>query len=366
MGVREYKCPCCGGNLVFHSELQKLHCPFCENDFELNIFEEYEKAVERAEEKDHYEWKRSAVEWKETKKDGEKVYICPSCGGEIEADDTTIATECPYCGSSAILPGQVSGKYKPDLVIPFKVSKKEAQDIYKGFCKGKGLLPKDFTDEQKISGMKGVYVPYWLFSCVADGCANYEGTKVTRWKSGNKEYVKTDHYMLMREGQVSFDHVPVDGSVLMDDTYMESIEPYNTEEAVPFEEAYLSGFDAQKYDVSVEECEPRANERIKKSFEDSLQKTVNDGRYTAVVPKESKVICRDGKVQYALLPVWVMDIGYSGKQYQYMINGQTGKIAGNFPVSSGQLMKRSAIMFAGSTAAMFAVLNIVRLILSLT
>ena len=364
MSVKEYKCPCCGGNLVFHSEIQKLHCPFCDNDYERSVFDEYEKALEHAGKKDSYDWKHETGEWRTAEKDGDTVYICPSCGGVIEAGDTTIATECPYCGSSAILPEQVSGKYKPDLVIPFKVGKKEAQDIYKKFCKGKGFLPRDFTDEQKISGMRGVYVPYWLFSCVAEGCANYEGTKVRKWKSGNKEYIQTDYYMILREGKLSFDHVPVDGSLTMDDTYMESIEPYNMEEAAAFEEAYLSGYDAEKYDVSEEECEPRANERIKRSFEDSFRKTADDGRYATVVPKESRVVCRDGKVKYALLPVWVMDIHYRGKRYVYMVNGQTGKIAGNFPVSSGLLIKRSASVFAGSAAVMFAILNIVRLILS--
>ena len=366
MDVREYKCPCCGGNLAFNSELGKLHCPFCENDFDISVFKEYEKAVEHTGKEDNYNWNHPSGEWKEEGKGERKIYRCSSCGGEIDASDTTIAAECPYCGSSAILPEQVSGTYRPDIVLPFKISKDEAQNIYKEFCRGKGLLPKAFTDEKKLGEMRGIYVPYWLFSCVAEGAVNYEGTKVKKWKQGDRERIQTDYYMLLREGRVPFEYVPVDGSLSMDDTHMESIEPYNLEEGVAFEEAYLSGYDAEKYDVSEKECEPRANERIKKSFGEVLQRTVGKGRYTAVTLKDSRVTLRDGKVQYALLPVWAMDVEYNGSHYRYIINGQTGKIAGDFPVSSGLLIKRAAILFGGSTAAIFVLLNIVRLILTLT
>lgn len=294
-----------------------------------------------------------------------REYKCPCCGGEIEALETTIATECPYCGSPAILSGQVSGALKPDIIIPFKINKEKAKSIYQEFCKGKGLLPKEFLSEQKLEKIRGIYVPYWLFSCTVDGCVNFEGIRVKKWRDSRYEYTQRDFYLLLREGKAYFEHIPVDGSLTMDNTHMESIEPYDFGEFVSFEETYLSGYDAEKYDVTEQECEPRANERIKKSFEDCLKETANEGRYITVFPKESHINCRDGKVKYALLPVWEIDIEYEEKVYTYIVNGQTGKIAGDFPVSSGRLITRFLGAFSGSAAAIFFILNILRLVLSL-
>ena len=348
MSVKEYKCPCCGGKLEFNSDAGKLHCPYCENDFDMAVFKEYKQVVEREQEGDSYDW---------------ETYKCPSCGGEIETDGTTIATVCPYCGSTAILKEQVEGVAKPDLIIPFKVSGEEAEEIYKNYCKGKGLLPKDFTSSQRHGQFKGIYVPFWLFSCNAEGSLNYEGTKVKKWKDQYYEYVQTDYYLIVREGKAGFKYVPVNGSSELEDEHLESIEPYNMEEAVPFDEGYLSGYEADKYDLSQKKCESRANQRIKKGFEECMKKAANIKHYDKLVPKGTQITCRNGDVKYALLPVWVLDVDYAGKNYRYIVNGQTGKIAGDLPVSSGNFMGKFFATFAGSAAVIFVLLNILRLIL---
>lgn len=47
-----------------------------------------------------------------------------------------------------------------------------------------------------------------------------------------------------------------------------------------------------------------------------------------------------GKIRYALLPIWMLNIKYGDKSYRYAINGQTGKVAGDYPVD-----KRKKRMF---------------------
>ncbi|MDE8721761.1 hypothetical protein PZH44_12690, partial [Alistipes putredinis] len=119
----------------------------------------------------------------------------------------------------------------------------------------------------------------WLFSCQAEGTINYNGQRIRKWKDQQYEYIQTDYYLVSREGCVNFDYVPVDGSVEMDDAYMESIEPYDMSKAVPFDEAYLSGYEAIKYDVSKDESRGRAQERIKTSFQDILKQSVDKKEY---------------------------------------------------------------------------------------
>ncbi len=96
-------------------------------------------------------------------------------------------------------------------------------------------------------------------------------------------------YSVYREGSLSFDHVPADGSRKMDDTLMEAIEPYNFQEAVPFQQAYLAGYLADRYDVNVDERIDRARDRIRVCTERAFRKTV---RVITVVPQLKTVMYR--------------------------------------------------------------------------
>lgn len=367
MSVKEYKCPCCGGNLVFNSDTQKLHCPSCDNEMDMETYREYAKVVESTEQKeDTYDWGATdfgrSGEWV-VKEDGSRVYKCPSCGGEIEAQETTAATKCPYCDSPVILPEQVSGGFKPDLIVPFQLDAKAAKGAYKGFCKKKALLPRSFQSDQKIKEITGIYVPFWLFSCQAEGTINYNGQRIRKWKDQQYEYIQTDYYLVSREGCVNFDYVPVDGSVEMDDAYMESIEPYDMSKAVPFDEAYLSGYEAIKYDVSKDESRGRAQERIKTSFQDILKQSVDKKEYDILMLKNSQIGCTNGAVHYALLPVWVVKVEYKDKMYRFAMNGQTGKLVGELPIDSGLFWKNALGFFAGSSIVVYLLIMLVRLFL---
>ena len=185
--------------------------------------------------------------------------------------------------------------------------------------------------------MAGVYVPFWMFDCDCDAAITYRAERVTRWSDSNYNYTKTDYYKLFRAGSVGFANIPVDGSKKADDAYMEAVEPYNYEDAVDFNGAYLSGYLADKYDVSVEESIDRANERVKNSTIAAFDDTT--GTYLAVHPEQARVNFSNGKVRYALLPVWMLNIKYGDKNYQFAINGQTGKVVGEYPVDNSKKWK---------------------------
>ena len=357
MSTKGYKCACCGGNLVFSSDTQKLECPSCGNKVSVNAIRQYAEIVESTDGRgDTYEWEEGSsenpIQWK-VKEDGTKVYTCPSCGGEVEADETTVSTTCPYCDSPVILPEQVSGEFKPDLIIPFMLDEGAAKEAYKKFCKGKKLLPKAFRSENRIKEIKGIYVPFWLFSCQAEGTMVFDAQKRKKWKDDSYEYTRNDYYLLSREGEMSFEHVPVDGSTEIDDAYMESIEPFDAGKAVKFQEGYLSGYEAMKFDLSKEACRGRAEERIKSTFEDALMKSVNKKEYSAITQKSCSITCRKGKIKYALLPVWLLNIKYKDQIYRFAINGQTGKLAGELPVDKGLFWKYALGVFAGSSAIIY-------------
>jgi DNA-directed RNA polymerase subunit RPC12/RpoP len=346
-------CPACKTELSNADMSGEATCPGCGAEFQMEDLRAY--AAQKAEKaEDNMNWDTAAGgSWQEGETDGLRLYSCKQCGGEIMADETTGATHCPYCGNPVVLAGHFSGALKPDLVIPFKVDKKAAVEALQNHYKGKRLLPKVFKDQNHIEEVKGLYVPVWLFDADADASVEYEATKIHRWSDSEYNYTETRHYAIIRSGGIGFENVPVDGSSKMDDTLMESIEPFDISGAVPFQAAYLPGYLADKYDVDAEASIDRANERIKKSTEDAFWNTVQG--YDTVMPVESSINLRGGRARYALYPVWILNTNWMGRKFTFAVNGQTGKTAGDLPMDKGAFWKWMIGVSAAVTAAAFAI-----------
>jgi hypothetical protein len=140
---------------------------------------------------------------------------------------------------------------------------------------------------------------------------------------------------------------------------MEAVEPYNYEDAVDFNGAYLSGYLADKYDVEAEQGEERIRQRISSTMDSMLQPTLIG--YATAIPTSRKLQVQHGKAKYVLLPVWMLHTVYKDQTYIFAMNGQTGKMTGTFPICP----KRSAAWFAGVAVAASAVAAAVQLLLYL-
>ena len=351
--LQEYKCPCCGGALEFNSGVQKMKCPYCDTEFEMDALQSFDEVLQN-EVADDYTWETSAgSEWSAGEANGMRAYLCKSCGGEIIGDSNTAATSCPYCGNPIVMMEQFSGVLKPDCVIPFKLDKEAAKKKFSEHLKGKKLLPKAFTQNNHIEEIKGIYVPYWLFDTDANANIRYKGTKVQTWEDSSFRYKRTDYFSLTRAGSIGFDKVPVDGSSKMDDTLMESLEPYNYKEAVPFQTAFLAGYVADKYDVDAEASVARANERVKRATEDAFEKTVEG--YSDVTVANSSIQLKNGIAKYALYPVWILNTNWNGQKFVFAMNGQTGKFVGNLPMDKSLYWKYFAKATGIGAAIMFAI-----------
>ncbi len=352
----EYKCPCCGGAIEFDSSIQKMKCPYCDTEFEMETLKQYDDEL-KSQKPDDFKWEKNAgSEWSSDDRENLNSYICNSCGGEILTDKTTAATHCPFCGNPVVMKEHFKGDLKPDYVIPFKLDKEAAKEGLRKHLEGKKLLPKVFKDENHIEEIKGVYVPVWLFDANANADIRYRGTKIRVWSDFNYNYTETSTYSIIRQGSLDFQNVPVDGSSKIDDNLMESIEPFNFEEAVDFQTAYLAGYLADKYDVTEEQSISRANERIKRSTEDAFAETI-DG-YNSLTPENSSVQLSRSSAKYALYPVWLLNTKWQDKTYTFAMNGQTGKFVGNLPVDSKAYYKYLFGLTAGIGAVIFGLLTL--------
>jgi len=350
--IQEYKCPCCGGAIEFNSSLQKMKCPYCDNEYETETLASFDEILNQ-DKSDNMQWDYSkGNEWEDGETDKLRVYVCKSCGGEIIGDDTLGATACPYCDNPVIMMGQFSGDLKPDYVIPFKFSKDDAIKALKKYYSGKTLLPKIFSSQNHIEEVKGIYVPFWLFDADAEANVRCKATKHRIWSDSRYNYFETSFYSVIRGGSISFTHVPVDGSTKIEDALMESIEPFDISDAVDFQTAYLSGYLADKYDVDSESSIIRANERIKKSTEETFSSSING--YDSVITENSSVTLHNGTAKYALYPVWLLNTTWNGNKYTFAMNGQTGKLVGDLPMDSFAYKKHLFASLAIGAAAVYA------------
>ena len=359
MALIDYKCPNCDGAINFDSTIQEMKCPFCDSTFDTESLRAYDDALSEeqgAGQEIKWDSHEDSV-WQEGEEESMSVFACNSCAGEIIVDASTAATSCPFCGNPVVMKGKLSGSARPDCIIPFKLDKKAAKESLAKHLSGKPLLPKTFKSAKKLEEIKGIYVPFWLFDAEIDASMRYKATRVRSWSDAQFNYIETKYFNVRRKGDMIFDEVPVDASSKISTDLMESIEPFDTKAAVPFQTAFLAGFMADKFDFCAEHCIERANQRIKKSTEAAFSNTVTG--YTTVSPEYQGVYLKKSSVKYALLPVWVLSANWQDKNYLFAMNGQTGKFVGNLPTDWGIFIRQFIIFTIIITAVMFIILLMV-------
>ena len=355
MEIKEYKCPNCGGSVKFDSSIQKMKCPYCDTEFEIEALSDYQKqlAVPEKDNMSKLDTSEAGAAWANEELVDLSTGSCPSCGSELIGDANTIATVCPCCGNTQIVQKRIQGLMKPEYVLPFQLEKTVAVDALKQFYKNKRLLPNFFKEENQINNIQGLYVPFWLYDAKSSGNATFRATKIKKWSSGSYNYTKTEYYSVYREGRLDFQKVPVDGSTRMNDDYMDAIEPYDYGKLKDFQSDYLSGYIAEKYDIDVQGSKERAIKRMKNSLEDQFAKSAQG--YSSVRKERSSVTVDNGKVSYSLLPVWILNTKYQEENYQFMMNGQSGRLIGKLPVDRGKA-KRYRLMFLFGFGAFFTLI----------
>lgn len=341
-----YQCPNCNAALEYDNKLGGFRCFYCDSTFTDNeirsIFGSRDETVDlETEEPELTEEQMTNEEFT-----GQSaLYSCPNCGANVICDTLTSSTRCHFCHTPVILSGRLSGEYKPDLIIPFATTREQAEGKFKEFTKGKFLLPNGFVAEAQLQNISALYVPYWLKSGQTSAHLTAEGHTVHSWTRGNTTYTHTKVYHVERDADMVFVRVPYDGSRRIDDSLMESIEPFDYSGIKPFAMSYLSGCAAEKYDVTKEEATPRLDERIGKAAEEEIRRMA--AVYSSLTNIHCNINYKNQQYIYALLPVWFLNYNYKGKDYEFAMNGQTGTMFGELPVSPVKKFFFGAGLFLG-------------------
>ena len=274
------------------------------------------------------------------------VYKCPNCGAEVITSKDTAATTCVYCNRAITLEGNLAGQFRPDYVVPFTKTKEDAQAAYKKLVHSTRLAPRAFTDSRNLKKIRGMYVPFWLYSFSGESSMEFGATKLRTWIVGDMQYTETTNYHISEAHAGEFSQIPEDGLKSLDNTLMDSIEPFDLSKAEPFHPGYLAGFYAQRWDESAGQNEMRAKNRAR----DVLQAHTRVGasNYGTLTVQSEQYSWRGEKAEIAMLPIWMMYTQYRGKDYIFGMNGQTGKLIGKIPMSAGKALAVGAGVFAAA------------------
>ncbi len=329
-----YNCPSCGAELMFNAEKSKLCCEFCESEYTKDeLLELKAEEIARQRQEDDARFCSQMNE-----------YACPNCGAEVTADETTAADICVYCHSPVVLTGKMSGQMKPDKIIPFKFSKDEAENKFFDFVRKRWFVPSDFKSKQHAQQIRGVYFPFWITDADTGSEFYADATKIRKWRTGNVEYTETSRFNIRRRGEIHFEDIVTNALAEGDKEVLEGILPYPSSALEPFAMPYLAGFTAKKRTIE----RAALSEEVKKRMSDYgttlLRNTVQG--YATVSETGRMLRIRQSHWEYSLLPIWMLTYVTPKKTYNYAMNGFTGKIYGELPLSLKKLLITGASVFA--------------------
>lgn len=320
------KCPNCSSNIFFNEKIGKLVCSFCGGVY---VPETLAPA--------------GSIENRDTGEAGDEEndkqeFVCDSCGATVVTDYNTAATFCAFCGSPALIKKRLRREFRPDVLIPFKVSREEAIKNYREWVSTHRGVPGAFRGGAALEKITGFYVPFWLIDAECSTVITGEGTKRINSETSEK-------YNINRIVDFKMKRVPFDGCKKISNLLMEAIEPFDYNALVPYNDMYLSGFFAQRYDTSALDMLDLISIRFN-SYAMNLVKKFSASEYSSVTVRTRGSYAGNFSQLYALLPVWFLNIKYKGLNYSIAVNGQTGEASGNLPVSKWTVVRHSLLQAA--------------------
>jgi hypothetical protein len=317
--------------MKFDPEIQGMTCKYCGSDKRIKV--------------DHREIEEKELDSIPTFKGWEthvQTFGCESCGATITTK-RNITGECPFCGSHYVkeLPKH-DDLIRPENLIPFIISGREAKDLFRRWM-GQGLFrPNDLKKIKKMNKLHGIYVPFWTFDCnthsewTAESGYHYWETETYSDYENGKWVTKTRQVQRTRWEYSSgnrngyYDDILIIASKGLDKGIVREIQPFHLEALVPYQPDFLSGWAAEEYSIDVHSGWKKAREVAMSEEYTKCGRDVPGDTYRGLNVKTdfSKL-----KFKHILLPIWSASYHYKKKLYHFLINGQTGEIQGERPLS---------------------------------
>ncbi len=331
-----FVCPNCGANINFDPGKQLLHCDYCDTDLSPDSVIQKDDAEEQTytESREDESSETGYKEYTTT------IYTCKECGGEILANDNTVATFCSYCGASTVLSSRISKERAPEYIIPFKITKEECGNIYKKNLAKALYAPKYMKEDVVIDKFRGIYMPYWVYDFGKKGEIAFSAKADHR--SG--DYIIHTNYRVTTNVDADYNGLSYDASSQFSDALSEAIAPFDFSESVPFNTSYMSGFyaDAADADASLyeDQCKAMVTSEIYAQItadRSVRNKTVNSGDLHMFAPNKTEA-------RMGYFPVWFLSCRHKDRVTYAVVNGQTGEVAMDIPIDYKKYIISSLIV----------------------
>ncbi len=343
-------CPSCGGVLKFDIKKEKYLCSSC--GFEGTV-QAVTDSIKEYRFDDYAEREAKSVPF-----EGMAESHCQNCGASIIFDKTTIASTCPMCGSTQIATAKQRAGIPPEGIVTFKIDKKDAERRFSEWVKKLWFAPNALKKSFQAGNLHGTYVPFWTYD--AKVVSSYKGqggeNRTVTDSKGNRSTV-TDWYSVSGIVSEEFDDIQICASSKTRAHVVDEILPFNTiGNLKPYAPQYMSGFSAELYSVKADEGFNYAKEQMEERMEElaiaDIRKHYDEARGVTLKSKYSQVTYK-----HVLLPVWTSAFAYGGKTYNYIINGETGKVSGQRPYSIPKIVAFVLVIIAIGVAIFMFVYN---------
>lgn len=337
---KQFPCSSCGAKLEFAPGASALKCPYCGQENKI------EKSDDSVEELDFYAYFARATEQGES--EDVQTVKCKSCNAESTVDKNISMTSCPFCGSQLMAQARSSRLIKPGAVLPFKITRNQATDKFRSWLGDLWFAPGELKRQaSSLSGIKGLYIPYWTYN--ADATTVYEGERGEDYyeteyydeedSNGNvvtrsRQIVRTNWYFTSGTVRNGFDDILVLAGKSLPAEIIQSLQPWDLKNLEPYRAEFMSGFQAEAYQVDLGTGFEQAKTIMDQTISNSIQRDIG-GNHQRI--HSARTNYADITFKHILLPVWISAYRYRDKTYRFIVNARNGQAKGERPYSVAKI-----------------------------
>ncbi|MBQ8292849.1 MAG: hypothetical protein IJX78_03455 [Bacilli bacterium] len=320
-----YECPSCGANLKFLPDKEALFCEYCNTTISL-------KGEASNEELDFLANCDNPVnDWDVES----KIVHCENCGSNNVVSKKEITSNCPFCGSSSVINSNELVGEKPNRVIPFKLGKEQVITNYQKWLKKKFFVPSKIKKNIPNPLINGVYIPSWTYD--SNTVSTYNGRLGKRYTTtvgsgkNRRTVTRIRYFRVSGVHKKYLDDLLVCSGEKLEQSALDKLAPYNTNDSYLYDERYLAGFSAEHYNLSLKNGWEVAKRKGKEIIKYEI---LSKYHYDVIDYLNINTIYDKIQYKYVILPVWICIYKYDNKEYKFMVNGETGKVVGKTPISA--------------------------------
>ncbi|HPE61826.1 MAG TPA: primosomal protein N' (replication factor Y) - superfamily II helicase [Thiolinea sp.] len=351
---QHFPCAQCGADLIYQPGTRSLHCEYCghENPIpeRVTVIREYNLATALQE----------LAQAERQPLNSTQVIKCPNCAALFELRTNVHAGDCPFCGTPVVTGTEQVRLFQPKSLLPFRITEKQARTAFEKWLKSLWFAPSALKDRaRRDEKLLGIYVPYWTYDSHTDtayrgqrGTVYYERQLVTRVVNGRQvqQVVMVPRIRWQPvSGQVRqfFDDVLIGATRALPRTILDSIRPWDLENLVVYDQAYLSGFQSEIYQVDLDEGFQQARQLMDQAIRQAVMRDIggDQQQISALETRHS-----GSTFKHILLPVWSAAFRYQDKTYRFVINGRNGQTQGERPYSPVKIALTALLILAGLLA----------------